>query len=96
MFVGLDESDNEDTPTVVNNFLETKVELSSMNMVKAQRLGKRQAVPSKPMPILVTFHSHKEKGSVLAKKSSLAGTKVFINNDLTREQMQAEKQLSET
>ena len=96
VFVSLDESDNEETPTVVNNFLETKIELSSINIVKARRLGKRQAAPSKPRPILVTFHLHKEKGSVLAKKSSLAGTKVFINNDLTREQMQAEKQLRET
>ena len=83
VFVGLDESDNEDTPTVVNSFLETKMELNSMNIVKAQRFGKKQAAPSKPRPILVTFHSHKERGSVLANKSSLAGTKVFINNDLT-------------
>ena len=32
---------------------------------------------------------------VLAKRSLLAGSIVFINNDLTKEQMQAEKQLRE-
>ena len=80
----------EDTPDSVNRFLEAKLKLNSINFARARRLGDDAKFPR---PILVTFLSHSDKKLLLSKRSLLAGSKVFINNDLTLHQRQAEKNL---
>lgn len=94
--VGLEESEeHEYTQDVVHKFLEAKMGLNSVTVGQARRLGRKHIPMSKSRPILVTFQSQTDRSLVLSKRSVLAGSKVFINNDLTKEQMLAEKQLRE-
>ena len=48
---------------------------------------------NKHRPILVTFANPAERKQVLSNRSKLAGTKIYINFDLTKEQMNEEKDL---
>ena len=95
VFIGLEEERDENTTeTMVKDLLRSKMNLDNICLVKAHRIGKRRTVSqTKNRPILVTFQSKSDKGAVLLKQTSLAGTKIYINNDLTREQLQTEKQL---
>ena len=91
MFFGIQEvRPNEDTPTIVNEFLESRLDITSIKIAHASRLGRRLLSTRKLRPILVTFHSKRDKNQVILKHATLAGSKVFmiINNDLTKEQMQ--------
>ena len=94
---GLEESSDigqyEDTLAVINNFLENKLEITSIKAVKARRLGRRSTSTARVRPILTTFQSTYEKAAVFAKRSRLSGTKIYIKNDLTKEQVQMEKRL---
>ena len=95
--VGLDEDEeNEDTPTLLSEFLCTKMELTSVNITQARRLGKKARENNKPRPILMTLGSHLDKTTVTANRAKLSGTRVYINNDLTKEQRQTERKLRET
>ena len=97
VFIGIQEAQlNEDTSTIVKEFLEFRMGITSVKIAQACRLGRRQPSTQKSRPILATFHSQSNKSQVLSKRASLAGIKVFINNDLTKEQMQEEKRLRET
>ena len=86
---------NEDTPTIVSEFLNSRMGITSIKISQARRLGRSQLSTHKPRPILATFHSHSDKSQVLSKRASLAGSKIFINHDLTKEQMEEEKKLRE-
>ena len=95
--VGLNEDEeNEDIPTLLSEFLCTKMKLTSVNITQARRLGKKARENNKPRPILMTLGSHLDKTTVTANRSKLSGTRVYINNDLTKEQRQTERKLRET
>ena len=85
---------------VINEFLESKMKITSVKAAQARRLGRRnphqsQATP-KSRPILAIFQNINEKRAVIAKRAALAGTRVFLKDDLTKEQLQAERQLLNT
>ena len=97
VLVGLDEKEgNEDTLTLVGEFLSTKMELTSVNITQARRLGRIARGANKPRPILMTLGSQMDKATVTANRAKLSGTRVYINNDLTKEQRLAERKLRET
>ena len=96
----LDSEESETTLNVINEFLESKMKITSVKAVQARRLGRRnphqsQATP-KSRPILAIFQNVNEKRAVIAKRAALAGTRVFLKDDLTKEQLQAERQLLNT
>ena len=98
--IGLEENvdteENENTLDLINEFLESKLKITSIKAVQARRLGRRKQLESKLRPILTIFLSLNDKRTVIAKRTSLAGTKVFLKDDLTKEQLQVERQLQET
>lgn len=93
IIVGLDETDEpqENTPHLLNVFFKEKLNVENVNIVQARRLGRKQEASSKPRPVHITFQSQNDRSLVLSNRSKLAGSKIFINYDLTKEQMLAEK-----
>ena len=98
VIVGLKETEdeNEDTIEKVNKIMEEKMNLSYTGIVKAHRLGKEGNSPSIPRPVLVSFNSIREKSRIMAKRSSLAGSNIYFNNDLTKNQRADERKLRAT
>ena len=82
--------------TLVGKFLSTKMELTSVNITQACRLRRIARGANKPRPILMTLGSWMDKATVTATQAKLSGTRVYINNDLTKEQRLAERKLRET
>ena len=91
----LDSEERENTLDLINEFLESKLKTTSIRAVQALRLGGTQA-PSKPRPILTIFQNANDKRAVTAKRAALAGTRIFLKDDLTNEQLQVETQLQNT
>ena len=58
-----------------------------------RRLGTPNKSSSKPRPVLVVFETVEKKQIAMKNRAALAGTEIFLNNDLTKEQMLKEKQL---
>ena len=75
--IGLEESSDigqyEDTLAVINNFFETKLEITFTKAMKARRLGRRSTSTA---TILTTFQSTYEKTAVFAKRLRLSGTMI--------------------
>ena len=98
VIVGLKESSTEeDSSTAVKDLLREKLDIANVSIIQARRLGKIQQTSNnnKHRPILVTFANPAERKQVLSNRSKLAGTKIYINFDLTKEQMNEEKRLRE-
>ena len=98
VIIGLEESSVEDNPiNVVKDFLNDKLNLTNISIVQARRLGKvkQSSNNTKYRPVLVTFSNFAERKQVLSNCSKLAGTQIYINFDLTKQQMSEEKQLRE-
>ena len=98
VIVGLKESSTEEnSSTAVKDLLREKLDIASVSIIQARRLGKIQQTSNnnKHRPILVTFANPAERKQVLSNRSKLAGTKIYINFDLTKEQMNEEKRLRE-
>ena len=91
--VGLKENgESEDTVLVINNFLIEKLNLPNIKVATVKRLGKSQ---KKARPILVAFDSYYDRKTVLSHCSKLAGLDIYINFDLTREQIKVQQKLRE-
>ena len=69
------------------------LELPDIKVLRAMRLGKYRAEHRNPRPMRVFLSSARDKGAVMKNKKKLASTKIFINNDLTKEQSEREKKL---
>jgi len=59
-------------------------------------LGKKQAQRTRPIVLTSTLDSSTTKRKILDKRVALAGSKIYINPDLTNEQRQAEKRLRDS
>ena len=91
VIVGIPEQD------ITIQFLKEKLDLNcETSITDVKRLGKKLPNRSKPRPILISLNSPAAKKSILAKRSSLAGSNIYINHDLTRDQMKLERELRET
>ena len=95
VITGLNETnEKEDTSKTVQDLFASKLEASSVGITQTKRLGKHNV--TRPRPILVTFSSQTEKSKIMKCRKKLAGTNIYINNDLTREQKQNEKLLRDS
>ena len=92
VIVGLNESTLQ-TEEVVNNFFQEKLNIQTSAVAQCRRLGRKNLERSQPRPILVTLESMDKKRQIMSRKKMLAGTSIYINNDLTKEQMSKEKDL---
>ena len=83
--LGIEESrdinKNEDTLAVINDFLETKLEITSIKAVGARKLGRRNELTTIARPILIIIQSTNEKTAVSVRILKLAGTNIFIKYD---------------
>ena len=95
--VGIPEERNEVTQDITFKFLKERLDLNcETSITDVKRLGKKFSNRSRPRPILISLNSPAAKKSILVKCSSLAGTNIYINHDLTKDQMKLERELRET
>ena len=92
VIVGLNESTLQ-TEEVVNSFFQEKLNIQTSAVAQCRRLGRKNLERSQPRPILVTLESMDKKQQIMSTKKMLAGTSIYINNDLTKEQMSKKKDL---
>ena len=84
----------EDVASTVRELLRTKLDLEDVDITVAKHLGRKVSNrPGNSRLILVKFPSLETKARVMKCHSKLAGTRVFINNDLTKDQKAKEKHL---
>lgn len=77
----------------VQQLFMAKMGLTDVNIVDVRRLGRYQVGRRKPRPVLVCLASRADKIAVMQSKNKLAGTEIFINNDLTKQQVEREREL---
>ena len=98
VIMGLDEPEGEEivNERVASLFAE-KLGLSNISIPSSKRLGKR-SVPhgTRPRPVLVALDSTSTKKQIMSNRAKLAGTKIYLNNDLTKAQQEEEKKLRAT
>ena len=80
IIVGLAEVENKSSVDVVHSLFEEKLD-DSTRIQEARRLGKPREGRSRP--ILVRVQDQLQKVSVLKKRTTLKGSQIFINDDLT-------------
>ena len=90
--VGLKESEGS-TNSLINSLLENKLDLQDTGVSSCRSLGSPNKSSSKPRPVLVVFDTVEKKQTAMKNRAALVGTEIFLNNDLTKEQMLKEKQL---
>ena len=92
VIMGLEEVENEDVSNTVSTFLDQKLGLTEMNVSEVKRLGKKMA-SRRSRPILVSLDSMQCKQQIMQRRSKLVGSKIYLNNDLTKEQQSEERRL---
>jgi len=92
IITGVHENQHENTARVVRELIQTKLE-ENVDVSVCKRLGKYEQNRFRPRPILVVLESMEEKRRIMKSRSKLAGTNIFLNNDLTKDQMEREKKL---
>ena len=90
--MGLKESEGS-TNSLINSLLENKLDLQDTGVASCRTLGTPRKNSSNPRPVLVVFDTVEKKLTVMKNHAALAGTEIFLNNDLTKEQILKEKQL---
>ena len=93
IIVGLNESEMN-TETMLMSFFEDKLNISHPPITYTKRLGRKNEESVYPRPLLVAFKTLEDK-KFMKRKKILAGTRIYINNDLTKERMAQERKLRE-
>lgn len=78
---------------VVAEIFESKMGLNSIPITQAHRLGRKMISRTNPRPILLTLRCKEDKRLIFTNGTKLAEARMYINNDLNKEQRQAEKKL---
>lgn len=81
---GIEESDSETweaTEKLVNDLLETKLDLKEVEIERAHRIGRKRT--ESPRLIICKLLKYKDKERVLKNWSKLKGTNIFINEDFS-------------
>ena len=94
IIVGPNESEMN-TETTLMSFFEDKLNISPPPITYTKRLGRKNEESVYSRPLLVAFKTLEDKKLVMKRKKILAGTRIYINNDLTKEQMAQERKLRE-
>ena len=92
IIIGINEGEQH-TEKIVKDLLEGKLGITPPPIQYCRRLGQRNQTRSRPRPILVAFETVEGKKSVMRKKSRLAGTSIYINDDLTKDQQLHERHM---
>ena len=71
----------ESTETLVKGLFEERLEL------KERRLGKKMQDQGKIRPVVVSFVAGKDKERGLKAEAKLRGSEVYINQDMTKDQI---------
>ena len=79
-----DECCEEKVIHVLNTRMGVSPPISADHIDRLHRLGKLNPGVNKPRQIIVKFTSYRYRSQVMAKRSALKGTQMFINEDLTR------------
>ena len=85
---GMAESSNEDTDDIVLELVKEKleIELTSSDIDRSHRLQVKRSEGSRdPNPLLVKFTRYNMRDRVYRARSKLRGTKIFINEHLTKD-----------
>ena len=79
----------------VRDLFETKLNLGNIKPVSVKRLGLMDRANGKSRPVLVVLESVEDKHRVMKAKANLkeVASNIYINNDLTREQREIERDL---
>ncbi len=95
IIVGLQEDQQEENiEEKVQELLRDKLDLEDIAVASAKRLGRpKERHQKSPRSVLVELENRNDKQKILQRRIQLAGTRIYINNDLTREQQEAEKKL---
>ena len=80
---GLNEEEDEDTLALVQTELHNRLQIETVCLTEATRLGKLTENKGRLIRIKVSSTDHKH--NILSKTSSLKGTGIFINEDLIPE-----------
>ena len=91
IIVGIAESSNEQTERVVLDMLDQRLGLTDITITQVQRIGRKR--PDHCRHILVSVGSLNDKRRIMLKRSQLAGSNIFINPDLTKDQREEERDL---
>ena len=92
IIMGLEESE-ESTQGMVSTLLKNKLKLEGIEVVSSRRIGKAGLPRRNPRPILVSLNSVKDKRTIMQNRKKLAGSRIFINNDLTPDQQAKQREL---
>lgn len=86
---GIEEVENEDTLSVVGNFIvkKMKIPVKSTDIENVNRMGKKNQT-DRPRPIMVRFRNVNKKVEILRNAKSLKGSNVYVNSDRTPEERQ--------
>ncbi len=87
--VGLPEEEQENTKSLSLKFFEEDLQIQGIHVSEAFRIGKKD---QGTRPILVRFANKDDKGKVMKQKFKLKGKFIWLNDDLTKEQLQDKKQ----
>ena len=90
---GLAESNTHSVSEEVSDLFNTKHGQPDVHIASARRLGKFEQNRDNPRPVSVSLVPSSDKATVMKNKKNLASTKIFINNDLTKEQARENKRL---
>ena len=93
---GIDETEGENTDELVKNLAKEKlgVNLEDTDIEKCHRVGKPNIKAKKPRIILIKFTSYKPRSTVIKQRRKLKGSKITIQEDLTKQNQELLKKAS--
>ena len=83
---GIPERRGEDTDEMVKELAARKLEVKVgySDLVRSHRIGRKHDDKATPRDIIVSFTSHNTKTAIVRNGRKLKGTKIFINEALTK------------
>ena len=91
IIVGIAESSNERREGVVLDMLDQRLGLTDITITQVRRIGRKRSDHCRP--IWVSFSFLDDKRRIMVKQPQLAGSNIFINPDLTKDQKEKERDL---
>ena len=93
---GINETAGENTNVIVKKLVEEKlgVKLEDKDIERCHRVGKPNIKSKKPMNILIKFTSYQPRSTVIKQRRKLKGTKITIQEDLTKQNQELLKKAS--
>lgn len=82
--VGLKEEEGEDLESVLSSFFRENMHISEPHWIEASRVGR--ATQDTTRQVVIKFKDQAQRLKVLKHKQHLKGEKIWINEDLTKEQ----------